>query len=318
MLMKKNSTPVLGFLAVSALSVVFSQGCGSSDASDGIASEITASAVSGAASSSEGSLASYEVGKSHSSLASSIADSILDGSFFLQKANATSCLVALAGATCSGSTLTIPLGAVGSGCTILGSTWSGNQIITFSTGTCLAAFGNAGANAVFTRTTDAAGLVRADKSGKTVTITTADSSGFDTAKTGGAQVTCGASGCASARTVTIKGVHYVGSGGIAWDHTVSTDTDLSITGKGATRVINSGVVRVQHNLAKFKSIATINGPLTHDATCCFPLSGSITSAFSGGKLDGKSETITFSATCGSATLTDSKGTQSPLTLSHCL
>ena len=288
-------------------------GCGSGTASDGSGSEIASSAMSGAASSSEGTVASLQGGKEQKALFASMLDRILSPAY------AAGCGSVLTAATCSVATITIPDG----GCTTgFGSgVWTGNQIITYTTGSCAAnaaAVGNSAANAVFTRTTDTTGITRTGNNGPKVTLTTLDSSGYSTPLSGGAQITCGTSGCATSRTIKVLGQHYVGASGFTWDHTVSTDADISVTGSGATRVINSGTIRVQHNLAKFVTVSTISGPLTHTANCCFPISGSVTTAFSGGKLDGKSETVAYSATCGAATLTDSKGGSQPLTLTHCM
>ena len=156
-----------------------------------------------------------------------------------------------------------------------------------------------------------------------MTLSTEDTSGFDQSKTGGFTVTCQGDGttntCDGQRQVSMQGAHYSGQSGRAqWDHTVSTDTGLVIQGHDSSRKVLSGSVRVQHNLAKFTSITTVTTTLTHSAGCCFPTGGSVTTTFVGGKLDGKSETLSYGPGCGASTLTDSKQQQTGLTLHHCL
>lgn len=304
-----------------SVSAFFAAGCGSGTASDGTGSEVAVSTMSGTLQSSEGGIAINDGPRE----SRPIYASFLDGSILFPKAwAAATCGSVLTGATCSGSVMNMNFGGCTAGSS--GATWSGNQAITFTNGSCSgnAATLNSIASAVtFTRRTIdsssvANSVVRTAASGRIVTLTTEDTSGFATGKTGGAQIICGASGCSSTRTVTLKGIHLVGSAGLPWDHTISTDSDILVTGAGASRVVTGGVIRVQHNLAKFTSVSTINGPLNHTANCCFPVSGSVSTAFSGGKLDGKTETLTFSATCGQGTLTDSNNNSNALTLTHCL
>jgi hypothetical protein len=154
-------------------------------------------------------------------------------------------------------------------------------------------------------------------------LNTEDTSGYATPKTGGFTVLCqGAGGtatCGGQRQITIQGAHYAGESGRAtWDHTVSTDDALVIQGSGATRQVLSGTVRVQHNKAQYTSVTTVTTTLTHSANCCFPTGGSVSTTFSGGPYDGKTETLTFGPTCGASTLTDTKQQATGLTLHHCL
>jgi hypothetical protein len=153
--------------------------------------------------------------------------------------------------------------------------------------------------------------------------------GWDTSITpapsdGGVVVSCGASGCAEARTLVINGSHLTGTvdiGGVSteiWNHTVSTGASgLSVTGSGASRVVN-GEVTVQHNLIKATSTTTFSSVGYTEPLCCFPTTGSVSTTFAKGSNVGKTESIAFSAICGEATLTKPDGTVESLTFEHCL
>ncbi len=314
--MKYKTGFVLVLLSVFTLLINGCGSSGSSTTSNGSGSEIAASSVAGASSSTEGTIALLNMGPT---IKKSLFASVKDQFSLLQNAWGTTCSSIAAGASCSGSTLTYDLGTSGNGCTTGAVSWTGNMIFTWTTGSCVNSPKNSAANAVFTRTTDTTGLTRTAGSNSIVT-TTQDSSGYSTPKTGGMTITCGSSGCSSGRSIVINGVHYTGSSVSLpkWDHTVSTDDPVVMTGTGGTRVISSMTVRVQHNLAQFMSVTTVASPLTHTAGCCFPTGGTISTSYSGGPYDGKSETLVFSSTCGQATLTPSGGTASSITLTHCL
>lgn len=102
-----------------------------------------------------------------------------------------------------------------------------------------------------------------------------------------------------------------------WNHTVYTQTALTINGSGSKRVIESGTVVVEHNLAQpqITTTTTFNGPLKHMAGCAFPVSGSVTTTITDGIGVGLSETVAFSGTCGQATVTHPDGSQQTLYLS---
>jgi hypothetical protein len=103
-----------------------------------------------------------------------------------------------------------------------------------------------------------------------------------------------------------------------WDHTVSTGAGgVTVTGTGAGRVV-SGTVIVQHNILRFTSTTTFDNVAYGEAGCCFPTSGSVSTRFSSGPNVGKTESISFSALCGEAMLTNPNGTSEALTLQHCL
>jgi hypothetical protein len=141
---------------------------------------------------------------------------------------------------------------------------------------------------------------------------------------GGVEVTCASGGCASGRTLVVNGSHLTGTVTIdgkqttIWDHTVTTSAGgITVTGEGAGRIV-SGVVTVQHNLAKYTATATFDSVGYGEPGCCFPTSGSVTTTFSDGPDQGKTESLTFSPVCGDATLTTASGTTEALTLQHCL
>ncbi len=142
---------------------------------------------------------------------------------------------------------------------------------------------------------------------------------------GGVVVTCGSSGCSSGGTLVINGSHLTGTvtlpGGVPatiWNHTISTGNGgLSVTTSGSNRTV-SGSVTVQHNILRYTATATLNNVTYGDSTCCFPTSGSLSTKYSTGTNAGKTETLTFSAVCGEATLTTARGQSLPYTLQHCL
>jgi hypothetical protein len=185
-----------------------------------------------------------------------------------------------------------------------------------------------------TRTTGAGGNTRTvtDPRGSSYAVdhdTHGAGTGWDTSVTpaptdDGVIVTCGAGGCGAGGTLAVSGSHLVGTvtraagtGTKVWDHTVSTPAGpLTFTVAGGVRTF-SGAVTVQHNLAHFTAVSTFDAVGYGEPGCCFPTTGSISTVFQGGPLEGVSETLTFSGVCGEATLDDG-GTTSPVTLMHCL
>jgi hypothetical protein len=156
-----------------------------------------------------------------------------------------------------------------------------------------------------------------------VTLNTEDNSGYNEAKTGGFTVTCqGAEGnntCDGQRQIVINGAHYVGQSGRGdWDHTVSTENPLIVQGHGENRRTLSGSISVQNNLLKYTSVTTITSTLTHSSNCCYPTGGTVSTTFSGGTLDGQTESMKFGPGCGTVTLNDTKQQKTGLTLHHCL
>jgi hypothetical protein len=142
----------------------------------------------------------------------------------------------------------------------------------------------------------------------------------------GVVATCSASGtdgCDSG-TLIINGSHLTGNltpaGGSStkiWDHTVYTGQGGLTISRHPDRTVN-GSVTVQHNLAKYNATATFNNVSYGEAGCCFPTGGSVSTTFMNGADMGKTETLSFSAICGQATLTDASGLTHDIELQHCL
>jgi hypothetical protein len=185
-----------------------------------------------------------------------------------------------------------------------------------------------------TRTTPAGGNTRTitGPKGNSYAIdhdTSGAGTGWDTGVTpaptdDGVSVTCSAGGCAAGGTLAISGSHLTGTvtpaggtGTKVWDHTVSTPAGpLTFTVAGGVRTF-SGTVTVQHNLAHYTAVSTFDAVGYGEPGCCFPTTGSISTAFESGPLKGVTETLTFSGVCGEATLDDG-GATSSVTLMHCL
>jgi hypothetical protein len=189
---------------------------------------------------------------------------------------------------------------------------------------------NQAAGCQLTRTSAAGGTTRTITGplGNTYAIdhdTNGAGSGWDATvmpapSNGGVQGTCATGGCTAGRTIVINGSHLTGTvdGVTVWDHTVSTDAaGLTVTGSGRSRVV-SGTVIVQHNIIKVTATSKFDNVGYAEPLCCFPTTGSVTTTFSKGSDVGKSESISFSAICGEATLTKTDGTKEALTLQHCL
>ena len=211
-------------------------------------------------------------------------------------------------------------------------TWSGVFDIAYNsscTGSSLALSAQP-ANCVVTRSTNSTGVTRSVKRASgalhVVTIgTDSEPSGWDstvTTSSSGTTITAESANFAS-RQIAINGTHLVSTldGTTNWNHTVSTDSTapLTFTGTGASKSMSSGTIIIQHNLAKMTSRTTVATALAYtNVNCCFPTSGSLSTVFNGGNYSGKTETITFSSACGEATLVDTSGATSSITLSDCM
>lgn len=78
----------------------------------------------------------------------------------------------------------------------------------------------------------------------------------------------------------------------------------------------SGTVTLYHNLAKYTAVNTFNTVTWSTSTCCFPVSGTISTTFTGATAPTGPYILTFSSNCGSAILTtptDTTGTEVQLT-----
>jgi len=189
---------------------------------------------------------------------------------------------------------------------------------------------NQAANCTLTRTTAAEGNTRTftglKGNSRAITHNTFGAgTGWDTTVSpapsdDGVILACGASGCAASRTLAISGSHLIGEADslLRWDHTVSTGVGgVTVTGAGVGRVV-TGAVIVQHNLAHRTSTTVFNEVAYGDATCCYPTGGSVSTTFTAGSNRGKTETLSFTATCGEASLTKPDGSLESLTLEECL
>lgn len=99
-------------------------------------------------------------------------------------------------------------------------------------------------------------------------------------------------------SLSILGTHKIltrTSGGVVFDISVKTQSPL-LTNKlsRSGRVIQSGTIEVYHNRLRATATKQLSN-LTYDASCCYPVSGSITSTWSG-QVTGSAQ-ITFTS-CG--------------------
>ena len=210
--------------------------------------------------------------------------------------------------------------------------WSGTFILNYGT-SCDASspfMDNQAASCTLTRTTAPTGNTRSltGPNGNYYAITHntfGAGTGWDSTvapapTNDGVTLACGLSGCAASRTLTINGSHLTGAVDSVrlWDHTISTGPDgINVTGSGPGRVV-TGSVYVQHNLAHVSSLTTFDNVAYSDTACCYPTSGSVTTTFSKGPDQTRTETLAFGATCGDATLTRANGTTASITLNQCL
>jgi hypothetical protein len=190
-------------------------------------------------------------------------------------------------------------------------------------------------NCSVTRTTSAGGNTRSitgpdDNSYSIIHNTNGANTGWDATVSpapsdNGVVVECATSGCSNGATLVINGSHLTGTVALGggqpvaiWDHTLSTGSSgLTVTGSGTNRVV-SGTVTVQHNILRYTATATFNNVSYNNAGCCFPTSGTVTASYNTGALAGKTETMSFSSSCGEATLTTTNGQIMAYTLAHCM
>ncbi len=238
-----------------------------------------------------------------------------------------------AGCDAGGSSLWIMLSNCvrGSGTT----EWNGTEAMTMSSGAAACqSFPNPGASgALYTQ------IVQGDRSTSPGTITLTSPEGFhfylddETANLGnfngdtipyvegtgyGRKVTFDASGNRSSLTVADHQWN-VGS----YNHSIVGTVNLSESGSQQT--ITGGTITFYHNSEKIIGTSTFTS-VVHDDSCCVPISVEITTTFSAGnftpvgqgtKMVGKSETLTFTGSCGSATLLNTDGTTQSVTLTRC-
>lgn len=152
-----------------------------------------------------------------------------------------------------------------------------------------------------TRTTS--NFTRSNPGGSSVAVSSATHTNYSGVSIGGGVTTAFGAGT---RTVTISGLHRIrtsAAGRTVFDHSVTTTSPIVVSGTrlGGNRVVSSGTVKVDHNLAKFSSTASLSG-LTWNASCCHPISGTVTFALVGGET-GSIAIDYASGTCGEAKIT---------------
>lgn len=216
-----------------------------------------------------------------------------------------------------------------------GAKWNGTQALTMSAGTAeCGTFPKPAANQTLTRqfvaeagSTTPASVVRTSRFRTQVTLDDASANldNFD-----GATIETIANGGYGTQ-VSFDDNDHRNSLTIARHIVAANRFDISVSGSVAVtensdseREVN-GEIKVYHNLLKVIGTSTLNA-VTHNATCCLPVSGSITTSFAAGEnvepsvrgslLVGKSETLTFTG-CGTATLQTTSGTQVDVELSNC-
>ncbi len=98
------------------------------------------------------------------------------------------------------------------------------------------------------------------------------------------------------------------------DVSVRTTSPLGITGSlsRASRVINSGAIEVNHNVAQFTGVFTPQN-IQWSNSCCYPISGGYNVTWSGSKTG--TATVTFQG-CGQAQVNENGQTKN-ITLSYC-
>ena len=171
--------------------------------------------------------------------------------------------------------------------------WSGTAQLTFSNGsTCsLGAIGE-----TYTRTVN---FTRSGPRGSLQTTSSSRTPYTGSAIGGGIEVTKADNG--TAVDVNILGQHKIltrTNGSVLFDMSFSTTTPLQLNKLARNgRIISSGVLEVYHNRAQFKAEHSMSN-LSFSSSCCYPVSGTISTNFSG-SLNG-SGSITFNS-CGNFT-----------------
>jgi len=107
------------------------------------------------------------------------------------------------------------------------------------------------------------------------------------------------------------------AGTTQWNHSIHTDPSAPLVVNQFARdgrIISTGTEIVDHNLAKFTA-TMVYSDVTYTAGCCYPVAGTIAITLTGTKTG--TATVTFSSTCGSATITPSTGSAITLAMTSC-
>ena len=318
--MKTNN--LISYVLIASASMQLLSGCGKSASSGGgtstvpTNSEVAASVVSGQVQNTESnSLAQVEPDPRSSFR--KFAD--LAQSSMMPWAEAATCSTFACGAAaCTGSGTPWTLGYCSPLWNLLAK-WNGTWTFNFNSGAACSSAKSSGLLSTgasnYFDLTSTSGVTRTSASSFYVT-TDSNASGYSSTVSGGARVTCGGSGCATSRAITINGLHralYGPFGTQYLDHSINTTSDLAVSLSGASRTVTAGTVVLQHNLAHYTATSTISSTLSFNNSCCHPIGGTITTTFAGGPLNGQTESIVFGATCGTATVNGSA-----VTLDYCM
>lgn len=122
------------------------------------------------------------------------------------------------------------------------------------------------------------------------------------------------------RSVEILGLHRerrTAFGQLVFDHSVYTTSPIVVSGSrlAGNRQVQSGTIRVDHNLAKFSNTASFAG-IKWSASCCHPVDGTVNFTLSGSK-SGTVKVDFNTGTCGTAKLTNNAGVQTQVEMSAC-
>jgi len=210
------------------------------------------------------------------------------------QAYAATCATA-AFSACSAATRTRTFDA----CTLGAATLDGSVTLTFSSSACaMAATGDVVTRtAAFTLTGLYGGSLAVSSPGGGQTLTRT-ATGFEYA-VGGME-----------RVLTGPGGHTL------FDVSTQTTSPIEVTGSSRSDlVIVSGALEITHHLAGY-SVTLTPSNLTWAATCNCAVSGTLTGTVSGGKLDGKSASVTLTG-CGEADVTID-GQSDSVTLDRCV
>jgi hypothetical protein len=270
-------------------------GCGSSNSSSGTEDSSTsgsvASSVGGAYNGSSGSGTVSFLEKSRPSF------SLIPDAFA-----STACPTLGSGGTgCAYSSGTYTMTYSGCSFGSASATWNGSQTIAV-----------AGSGSFACGTFPTSGLT---------SVTRSFGSGTTRTSAAGTVVTVGSTGSTvvdwSGGTRTSIAINNFTVSSSKFDHIISTSSPLTISAG-----VVSGTVTTNHVLAQATGTSTFNNVTLSDS-CCTPVSGSITTAFTAygsnalsQKFNGKSETLTFTG-CGTATYTGPEAYSGNVTLGHC-
>lgn len=235
----------------------------------------------------------------------------------------TSCPTYQVGDVCTG-TNSQTFTANYSGCSFGASsaTWKGGQTLVFGggavCGTTSLPVTSSGEtlSRMFTGAIGNSPTSRTNEEGVIVYLDTSTPTGWQSQVSGGGLVT--GLGSLVGHSINVQGINVVASSK-QFNFTLNTVSGqpLVVYKPAGMRTITSGQILIQHNLAKYTGITTFTN-VGLSSACCYATSGSVTTTFTGGTYNGKTETLAFSSTCGSATYTaPGASTSSTIQLTHC-